>query len=194
MSGFKEDYNLLDKDIDDSNYKVLQMETEDKEIINKDDQNCSQKIDISTIISFLNKMKNPTLKQNLIESLKRFDNDGKKVISYAELINTMTILEVKQFEKEVDRMIREEKALIMRDLKLIIGIIAFSVVVSTLILISIVENNIGFEIVGKIIILLWVVGLFFCILAIIMSRRIYKKNDKIGFLIKEICSSKIRSG
>ena len=38
MSGFKEDYHLLNKDIDD---KVIQMVIEEKEKINKVEQNYS---------------------------------------------------------------------------------------------------------------------------------------------------------
>ena len=61
MSGFKEDYNLLNKDIDD---KVIQMELEDKEKINKVGRNCSQKIKINIIIIFfVSKIKNPTIEK-----------------------------------------------------------------------------------------------------------------------------------
>ena len=138
-------------------------------------------------------MKNPTIEKNLAESLKKFDNEGKEVIFYDELINIMTILGVKLIEEEVNRMIREEKAHIISDLKFIIGIIAFSVVVFTIILASIVANDIVFEIVGKVILLLWIVGAIICILIIIMGIRYYKKNAKIPLLIKEICSSINRS-
>ena len=44
MSGFKEEYNLIDKDIDDTDDKVIQMEVEDKKIINKAEQKFSQNI------------------------------------------------------------------------------------------------------------------------------------------------------
>ena len=137
MSGFKEDYNLLNKDIDD---KVIQMDLEDKEKINKVEQNNSQKIKINIIIIFfVSKIKNPTIEKNLNESLKKFDDEGKEAISYDELINIMTILGIELIEEEADRMIREEKAHIISDLKFIIGIIAFAAVVSTIILFSFVE-------------------------------------------------------
>ena len=105
----------------------------------------------------------------------------------------MTIRGVKVIKEEADRMIREKKAHIIVDLKFIIGIIAFSVVVFTIILASIVANDIVFEIVGKVILLLWIVGAIICILIIIMGIRYYKKNAKIPLLIKEICSSINRS-
>ena len=120
MSGFKEEYNLIDKDIDDTDDKVIQMEVEDKKIINKPEQKFSQKIEISIIIFFINQINNPTISNDLAESLKRFDNEGKKVISYAELAKIMTTLGVKLLEEEADRMIRKEKSIIISQLKFII--------------------------------------------------------------------------
>ena len=52
MFELKEEYNLFDKDIDDTEDKVPQKELEDKEIINRAEQNCSQKIEINIIIIF----------------------------------------------------------------------------------------------------------------------------------------------
>ena len=190
MFELKEEYNLFDKDIDDTEDKVPQKELEDKEIINRADQNCSQKIEINIIIIFfVKKMKNFTIEKRLYESLQKFNDDGEEFISYVELIKIMKALGLQLLENEADTMIREAKAHIMSDLRLIIGIIAFSVVFSTLILVSILGNEIDFEITGKVLLILWIVGIVVCILVIIMGRREYKKSTKIPFLIKEICKS-----
>ena len=185
MTELKE-IDLLDKDIDSA---ISTKELRDKEMINKADQNSSQKIEVNIIIIFfVKKMKNPTIEKELYESLKRFDKDNNGVISYDELINIMIKLGVNLIEEEADRMIREKKSLIISDLKKIIGIISFSVVLTTVILLGMI-NDVGFVIVGKVLLLLWIIGVVVCIIAIIISRREYKKDTKVAYLIKKACSS-----
>ena len=100
----------------------------------------------------------------------------------------MIKLGVNLIEEEADRMIREKKSLIISDLKKIIGIISCSVVLTTLILLGM-ANVVGFEILGKLLLLLWISGVVVCIVIIIMARREYKKDTKVAYLIKKACSS-----